>query len=1033
MNFCNNQIHIGKSKLRTHLIKTLDEITQYKQIQTSHQIGGKRYSGSEVQQMLQSALQYLMMLYMKSEREKTQLTATLHMKSEQEKKQLTAMLGCTPAPITNESLTSANITTDIPINESLTSANITTDIPINESSTSNATNHLIYDSYSYNTNSIKIHDSFKQMINLNKNFIFLNKIYNEYNYKTDQTLLWNDHYAKHYENLYKDFVLKLEINNINELFISNLNSQKKVLNLNDKITNINNWKLSQTGGYSPEIIRSLIDNIGVKIIPIHEINESNKNIISLCLFNPKFKGNNVDYEYTDDRKPFHFYCEVLLNAIKTYNKYLPDWIIRLYVDDTIPNDENDKSLPTQAVKVIHFFKTDTKAELFNVSFDEFKQNKKHYSLIPVLFRYLALFDNKINTCFMGDVDNVCSLHLADILKTFSKSDNEVLIFKPVSSYDRNLTQSKCADNFLAGMIAFKKKSGTVLNSDIWHSFFIFIDDYFKNMSSAVQSNKCTIQFNTIKSPFYYGFEENGLTAVFALVFNKLKTKVMTIPLCWDTGMSTEILLYSIKYNEIDGLSNDFKNFLVDFLKLKVDNNENLFTNLNNYLYIYNFKHCPIMILLKNIIYHVFYNNIVSITYNDIVINVFADKSIINQGFTMFPFVSGYTYDFKEVFNKYDIDNKIDILYLYGNDISTKLIKLIDLFEKENYNDFQNIYNNIFNNIKDKLENNTNNMAIEYLEKMNKNQTMIFDNNMPYAYYNGVNLQILKSNNLRNIIFDQQLSKLNLNNFLNKQINLLDSPIFDINFDIAISLGIFCLTSSLLKQCNYKSFSTPFDWILSNNEIVYKCLEDDFKSFLNKDNYIDNKLKDDPINLNKPMCGHLFNEYMFMHHDPRIDEDYEYFNRCVNRFRKVAKDETKKVLYLQTLIYNQKPNESFNYYHLYQWYLKIKQLNYIKQFNMLFMIFTKSDHQSCNIVMVDKIDDQYITIMHIYTLSDTNGYVFPNELDNELVINIIKMLHIQNKLIDNSDTIEITKSYTDLLDTSSRQIDPSEQYTHYTYV
>jgi hypothetical protein len=53
----------------------------------------------------------------------------------------------------------------------------------------------------------------------------------------------------------------------------------------------------------------------------------------------------------------------------------------------------------------------------------------------------------------------------------------------------------------------------------------------------------------------------------------------------------------------------------------------------------------------------------------------------------------------------------------------------------------------------------------------------------------------------------------------------------------ISIGPYCETAILLKKYNYRNSSYPFDWIFSSLECVKNCLEDNFITFLDKNNYI----------------------------------------------------------------------------------------------------------------------------------------------------------------------------------------------------
>lgn len=95
----------------------------------------------------------------------------------------------------------------------------------------------------------------------------------------------------------------------------------------------------------------------------------------------------------------------------------------------------------------------------------------------------------------------------------------------------------------------------------------------------------------------------------------------------------------------------------------------------------------------------------------------------------------------------------------------------------------------------------------------------------------------------------------------------------------ISLGNFCLPSYSIKKMGYKKESYPFDWIISTNEMIVHCIENDFINFLDISKYNSHRFK------GKNNAGHLdYGDLTFMHRNPRNDKHYQYFVRCVNRFK-----------------------------------------------------------------------------------------------------------------------------------------------------
>jgi len=122
-----------------------------------------------------------------------------------------------------------------------------------------------------------------------------------------------------------------------------------------------------------------------------------------------------------------------------------------------------------------------------------------------------------------------------------------------------------------------------------------------------------------------------------------------------------------------------------------------------------------------------------------------------------------------------------------------------------------------------------------------------------------------------------------------------------NITYTVGLGTFCMTSNMFKSLNKKMFSCPFDWILSDIDMVTDCIEDKFYKLMNKDNYEEiilegNKFvhhKAYPQYINTKKGQKLYTR--FIHHNPLLKEDhYNYFTRCVDRFKKVMDSEKKKL-------------------------------------------------------------------------------------------------------------------------------------------
>jgi hypothetical protein len=128
-----------------------------------------------------------------------------------------------------------------------------------------------------------------------------------------------------------------------------------------------------------------------------------------------------------------------------------------------------------------------------------------------------------------------------------------------------------------------------------------------------------------------------------------------------------------------------------------------------------------------------------------------------------------------------------------------------------------------------------------------------------------------------------------------------------------SLGALCNSASWLKQQQLKLCSFPFDWIFSSPNIVVSCLQDDFDTFLNRSYHRSAGNGRSSHSVLHPRGHPTFN-----HHDITIDSTYEYFTRCVRRFRILLSKPLRKLFLLMQVNNGAYPNE----HHICEW----KRLN-----------------------------------------------------------------------------------------------------------
>jgi hypothetical protein len=193
-----------------------------------------------------------------------------------------------------------------------------------------------------------------------------------------------------------------------------------------------------------------------------------------------------------------------------------------------------------------------------------------------------------------------------------------------------------------------------------------------------------------------------------------------------------------------------------------------------------------------------------------------------------------------------------------------------------------------------------------------------------------------------------------------------------------SLGSLCHCSQLLKRNNLKLVSYPFDWIFSNSDNVIHCLEDNFNIFLDKSYYINiSKGK-----RGKSKCGHSkYNNRMFNHHNPLTNIDhYNYYVRCVDRFKNLLQEQEHKLFIMILINMNNIDDDKKN---------KMIEFNnrfskYTSNYTLLVIFHIPNKEENDNIFTYN----DNIKFLELHTLSRSKGAKFVNNNDNIYLDNII---------------------------------------------
>ncbi len=214
-----------------------------------------------------------------------------------------------------------------------------------------------------------------------------------------------------------------------------------------------------------------------------------------------------------------------------------------------------------------------------------------------------------------------------------------------------------------------------------------------------------------------------------------------------------------------------------------------------------------------------------------------------------------------------------------------------------------------------------------------------------------------------------------------------------NIRIILSLGSVCVTSTYLQRNHLKKFSCPFDWVFAPMSLVEDCLRDDFVKFLDRSYYcqeVDHK-----------GSGHLlYGRHLFNHHNPYLsDLDYNYFQRCVERFRKVLNSREPK-LFLHTSV-----NDNYSYQNDADQIQRLTELLAKKTSNFhLLVIYCKVkgfDYDGPRIVK--KLETATVSVYVLKTCIQSNGVDLGNEVDSNNYRSIINSFNFDwSNLVKSAD-------------------------------
>lgn len=170
-------------------------------------------------------------------------------------------------------------------------------------------------------------------------------------------------------------------------------------------------------------------------------------------------------------------------------------------------------------------------------------------------------------------------------------------------------------------------------------------------------------------------------------------------------------------------------------------------------------------------------------------------------------------------------------------------------------------------------------------------------------------------------------------------------------------------------------SYPFDWVdIRNENNVLHCLKDDFKIFMDKSYY---------EHFQEGKRRHKFYSYKFFNHkDPMKDEDYNYYLRCIERFKKLASSEDNKLFIIG--FFNLETITEERKFELYRFNIAFSE--FAKNYTLLVILHKTGPELKYALSTIDNI-----YILEITTQTTSNGILFKERRDNDYLHFLIQSI------------------------------------------
>jgi hypothetical protein len=385
------------------------------------------------------------------------------------------------------------------------------------------------------------------------------------------------------------------------------------------------------------------------------VNENVERQIKQSFTNSKdFKGYVSDFDISG----FQEYAEGAIRVVDSAKEYFKDWVVRIYIDVSLFHKGNPEFVEIWE-PMFRAIKEKDNVELIVVDFPAGKVDPYfHHQFVPVIFRYLPIFDDTVDAVIVRDIDSC----LTDIdyffVNEWLKSDKDLHSYLMCTyAYDWHNRGGGGKIRPWAGLWGYK---GNKVNEKLWENMYNFAaeasvgkicygfdewvlaDIVFPYINSLKPYNTCVTEISfgmqdALSLEHYLKIDQN----LFKLIKNKLNLKDGNITsMTGNEAVLVQYLIRNVFKDESPKSGDDYFSggSNTGYFAGAVDDQENLNVFSMNRNYIHTFQ----MILFKIAAYKIDEIDGVKIDWKSVRDNLICHRGdITGQWRTIkWPFVDG---------------------------------------------------------------------------------------------------------------------------------------------------------------------------------------------------------------------------------------------------------------------------------------------------------------------------------------------------------------------------------------------------------